>query len=233
MNLFRAVVEDTLALVYPNLCVACGKTVPARRYYLCTGCLHDLPRTHFHRDPANPLAMTFWGRVRLEHAAAWFHYTRGSRYSRLIHAMKYLGRKDIGYELGRLYATELAASPLAEAQLVIPVPLHPKKQRKRGFNQSEWIGRGIAEGLHLPMAADNLYRAVHTRTQTRKSRIERWQNVARVFRLKKPHLLENRHILLVDDVVTTGATMESCAGVLLECPGARVSLAALGYASQW
>ena len=229
MNRVVSLLEDLLGLVYPNVCLACGKSLPPRVRYMCPACLYDLPRTYFHKDADNPLAMTFWGRVRLEHAAAWFYYFRGSRYPHLIHTMKYAGRKEIGYELGRMYALELEGSGLAEADLLIPVPLHPRRQRKRGFNQSEWIGRGIAETMKIPLDAGNLYRAVNTKTQTRKTRLERWQNVEHVFRIRNPHELAGKHLLLVDDVVTTGATVEACAGTLLGCEDTRVSVAALGY----
>jgi len=218
-----------LGLVYPNVCLTCGRTLPAGVRTMCPACLYDLPRTEFHKEQDNPLAMTFWGRVRLEHAAAWFYYFKGSRYPRLIHTIKYAGRKEVGYELGRMYAAEMRGSTLARAEVLVPVPLHPRRQRKRGFNQSEWIGRGMAEALQIPLVRGNLYRAVNTKTQTRKTRLERWQNVEHVFRIRDPHALAGKHVLLVDDVVTTGATVEACAVVLLGCAGVRVSVAALGY----
>src|SRR6056297_2524997 len=158
MNFFRKVLEDTLGLVYPNVCVTCGKALPQGCRYLCPSCLYRLPRTHFHKDPDNPLAMVFWGRVRIEHAAAWFHHNKGSLYPRLIHAVKYSGRRDLGMTLGQLYGAELKESPFAESQLIIPVPLHPRKQRKRGFNQSECIGRGLARSLRIPLVTTNLRR---------------------------------------------------------------------------
>jgi len=231
MKFWRAVLEDTLGLVYPNVCVTCGKSLPQGCRYLCPSCLYRLPRTHFHKDPDNPLAMVFWGRVRIEQAAAWFHYTKGSRYPQLIHAIKYSGRTGLGMTLGRLYGAELKESPFAEARLIVPVPLHPRKQRKRGFNQSECIGRGLARALQIPLVTTNLWRTVNTKSQTRQTRLERWKNVENVFRLRDPEALQEKHVLLVDDVVTTGATLESCAGVLLGVPGTRVSIVALGYAT--
>ena len=233
MNLLRSVVSDTLNLLYPNVCVTCGRALPPQSRYLCTACLYDLPRTNFHREHDNPLAMTFWGRVRLEHAAAWFHYFKGSRYPNLIHRMKYMGMKEIGYEMGKMYARELRDSPFDQSRVIVPVPLHPRKQRKRGYNQSEWIARGMADVFRIPLSSGNLVRAVNTRTQTRKSRIERWKNVENVFKVRHPHVLKDQHILLVDDVVTTGATLESCASTLLGCPGTKVSLVTLGYADHW
>ena len=228
MRALLSLLADALGLVYPNVCLTCGRSLPAGVRYMCPSCLFDMPRTRFHEDAGNPLAMIFWGRVRLEHAAAWFYYFKGSRYPRLIHTMKYAGRKEIGYELGRMYALEIQGSSFAQAELLIPVPLHPWRQRKRGFNQSEWIGRGMAESMQIPMDAGNLYRAVNTKTQTKKTRLERWQNVEHVFRIRNPHALAGKHVLLVDDVVTTGATVEACATVLLQCEGVRVSVAALG-----
>ncbi len=231
MKLIGEVMRDLFGLVYPNVCVTCGKPLPRGCLYLCPGCLYRLPRTHFHKDRDNPLAMTFWGRVPIEHAAAWFQYTKGSLYPRLIYVMKYSGRRDIARVMGRFYAAELKDSPLDETHLIVPIPLHPRKERKRGYNQSEWIGRGLSEGLDKPLECNLLRRTVNTRTQTKKSRLERWKNVENVFRVAKPDALQHKHVLLVDDVVTTGATLESATVTLLQIPGVRVSIAALAYAN--
>lgn len=190
-----------------------------------------MPRTGFHVEQDNPVEQIFWGRVPVKHAASMFYYTKGSRYQRLIHVIKYHGKKELGYEMGRIYGREMVNSPFSEAGVIVPVPLHSRKKRKRGFNQSEWIGKGLAESLQKPMITNQLYRAVNTRTQTRKSRLERWENVENVFKIRSVDAFRNRHVLLVDDVVTTGATLESCAGVLTGCTGTSVSIVTLGYAA--
>jgi len=231
MNYVLSLFRDLLGLVYPDVCVTCGKHLPSGIRFICNKCRYDMPRTDFHKEEVNAVAQIFWGRVPVKHAASLFYYTKGSRYRRLIHVIKYQGRKDLGYEMGRIYGHELIKSPFSETDMVVPVPLHPRKIRKRGFNQSEWIGKGLAEALQKPMVTRELYRAVNTRTQTRKTRLERWQNVENVFKLRSVDVFRNRHVLLVDDVVTTGATLESCAAVLTGCANTTVSIATLGYAS--
>ena len=231
MNFFLSLFKDILGLVYPDLCVTCGSHLPPGIRFVCNRCRHDMPRTGFHVEHDNPVEQIFWGRVPVEHAASLFYYMKGSRYQKLIYVMKYHGKKELGYEMGKIYGRELVNSPFSEAGMVVPVPLHPRKVRKRGFNQSEWIGKGLAESLQVPMVTNQLYRAVNTKTQTRKSRLERWQNVENVFRLRSVDPFRNRHVLLVDDVVTTGATLESCANVLTGCAGTSVSIITLGYAT--
>lgn len=231
MNFILSLLKDTVGLIYPDVCVTCGSHLPSGIRFICTKCRYDMPRTGFHREQDNPVAQIFWGRVPVRQAASLFYYTKGSRYQRLIHVIKYHGRKELGYEMGKLYGRELMDSPFFEAGVIVPVPLHPRKIRKRGFNQSEWIGMGLAESLQKPMISNDLYRAVNTRTQTRKTRLERWKNVEHVFRLRSVDAFRNRHILLVDDVVTTGATLESCANVLMKCSNTSVSIVTLGYAT--
>lgn len=204
--------------------------LPAGIRFICNKCRYNIPRTGYHKEQDNPVEQIFWGRVRVNHAASLFYYTKGSRYQKLIHVIKYHGNKDLGYEMGKIYGRELAHTPFSKADLIVPVPLHPVKIRKRGFNQSEWIGKGLAEALQKPMVVNTLYRAVNTRSQTRKTRIERWKNVENVFRLRSVEAFRNRHVLLVDDVVTTGSTLESCTNVITGCANASVSIVTLGYA---
>jgi ComF family protein len=149
----------------------------------------------------------------------------------LIHSLKYKGSRETGVYLGKLLGTDLQKSELfSSVELVIPVPLHPKKQHKRGFNQSERIGEGIGRAMKIPLLNDRLIRIIHTSTQTKKTRESRWDNVKNAFSVQETSDLENKHILLVDDVLTTGATLESCSRQLLKIPGVRVSVATLAYA---
>ena len=148
-----------------------------------------------------------------------------------MHALKYKGRKEAGIYLGKLFGMELSTSPLFQPiNLIIPVPLHPKKYHQRGFNQSQVISKGIGSAMHIPVDTGHLVRLVHTSSQTRKSRYDRWENVRSAFGLINPEELEGKHILLIDDVLTTGATLEACASVLLEAENTKVSVATLGYA---
>ncbi len=173
----------------------------------------------------------FWGRVNLTQAIAWFYFRKGSAYQDMLHKLKYNDRPDIGFLLGRQYGYELSRSDgFIRPDVLIPVPLNPRKQRKRGFNQSEAIAKGLSAGLSIPLNSHTLTRPLATSTQTRKSRYDRYLNVSGKFKVTDPALLENRHILLVDDVITTGATLEACAEELLSVPGVSVSVAALAWA---
>ncbi|MBS3769952.1 MAG: ComF family protein [Bacteroidales bacterium] len=231
MKPFLSLYRDILGLIYPDVCVTCGSHLPSGIRFICIKCRHDMPRTDFHLEQGNPVEQIFWGRVPLQHAASMFYYIKGSRYQKLIYIMKYHGNKELGYEMGKIYGRLLIGTSFSQAGVIVPVPLHPRKMRKRGFNQSEWIGKGLAESLQIPMITKHLYRSVNTKTQTRKSRLERWQNVENVFKIRSVDAFRNRHVLLVDDVVTTGATLESCAGLLTGCTGTSVSVLTLGYAT--
>lgn len=212
------------------MCVACGRRLVTQERYLCLHCMEDLPRTRFHADPANKVAQLFWGRVPVEHATAWLFFRKGSRYQRLVHYLKYKGLKEIGDEMGRLFGSELKGSPFEEVEVVVPLPLHRKRERQRGYNQSEWIARGIADSLGIPLSVGNLVRSRITSTQTRKNRFERWQNVEGIFTVLRPQEYTGRHVLVVDDVVTTGATLEAAVVALRDAGSSRVSLATLACA---
>jgi len=223
--------SDLLSLLLPRTCPACRKQLKDWEKCLCLNCLGQLPVTHFHRDPDNKLAEMFWGRIRLEQAIAWFYFRKGSAYQDALHKLKYNNRPDIGQQLGKQYGHELFRSTeFIRPDILIPVPLNTKRLRKRGYNQSEMIARGLSEGLHIPCLTGMLTRPLATSTQTRKSRYERYLNVTGKFKTVNSEILESRHILLIDDVITTGATLEACAEVLLTVPGVRVSVAALAWA---
>ena len=231
MNHLEQGISDFLSLFFPELCVTCGKRLISQEKFVCFDCWHDIPATNFHLKPDNKVAQLFWGRVDLAAATAYFSYKKGSRYQQLIHFLKYKGLKELGYETGKKFGYQLLESPgFAEIDVLMPVPLHPKKKKKRGYNQSEWIANGIAEVLKKPVDTKTLHRKVFTSTQTKRNRYERWQNVEQVFGLVDPKSVENKHVLLIDDVVTTGATLEACAIHLLKQPGTKVSIATLAYA---
>lgn len=226
--------QSITGLLYPNLCAVCGTPLVGGEEVMCTGCSYRMPKTRNWHDPENDVAKIFWGRVRLQHACAYLYFRKGSRYQKLLHKLKYAGRKEIGRYLGQQFAHELTAVvPFKDISAIVPVPLHPKKQKKRGYNQSEWISLGLSDVLNLPVVNDILKRAVYTETQTRKGRMERWENVSNVFEVDNQNgLPEGAHILLVDDVVTTGATLEACAQALVEKGNYRVSIATIAFASQ-
>jgi ComF family protein len=223
--------DDFVSLLFPRLCFACGNHLMRNENLICTECYVVIPRSNYHIKVENPVAQLFWGRCLLEKAAAFSFYNKGSRIRNLIHNLKYKGIKEIGYELGSIYARSLKSSGFTTGiDLIIPVPLHPSKKRIRGFNQSDVISSGIADVTGLPVDTNSLVRTTVSATQTRLSRYERWTNVESIFRVTDPEKIRGRHILLVDDVITTGSTIESCANELLKVEGVRVSVVALAFA---
>lgn len=230
-KLIRLWRNDLLNLIYPDLCQACDTYLLQGEVVICTKCLFHLPKTNFHQQENNPVSMLFWGRVRIEYAASFYTFEKGSKYQKLIHKLKYHNRPEIGIELGKHLGYILGKSEMYKSiDIIVPVPLHPKKRKLRGYNQSEMIVKGISESMQKPADMDSLIRQVHTESQTKKGRLERWENVDNVFQVKETEPLANKHILLVDDVVTTGSTLEACAQVLLNIEGTRVSIATLAYA---
>lgn len=181
--------------------------------------------------PDNPVFRKMYGRVPVENATSLFYFDKGNRVQHLMHQLKYRGKTEIGWYLGKLLGNDLHnAEAYQSIDTVIPVPLHVKKFRKRGYNQSEFFARGIAEAMKIDLTTDVLERAENTDTQTGKNRFERWENVKDAFRLRDKVSLKGKHILLVDDVMTTGATLEACALVLMQTPQIRISIATIAFA---
>lgn len=223
--------NDLLNIFFPNVCKACGNALYQQEKVICLDCLYKLPKTGFHQHIENPVSRVFWGRVDIHAATSFLFFSKGGKVQQLIHALKYKGNQETGTYLGNLLGADLIQSELYKSvDLVIPVPLHPKKQHKRGFNQSDCIATGIGQAMKIPVVTDKLIRTTHTSSQTKKSRESRWDNVKGVFEVIDSPTLEGKHVLLVDDVLTTGATLESCAETLLSIQGVRVSVATLAYA---
>ena len=223
--------QDFISLFYPMICMACGKSLYKYEYCLCTYCIYHLPKTNFHLQEINPVIKLFWGRVNIQAASAYYNFSKGGKIQHLIHELKYHGQKEIGITLGKLYAKDLELSPLFNGlDIIIPIPLHPKKLRKRGYNQSECFASGLSKMLNIGVDTKNVYRAQASETQTKKTRFNRWKNVEDIFKIKEAEKLEGKHILLVDDVITTGSTFEACAQALLGIRNTKVSVAAIAYA---
>ena len=217
-------------MMYPRLCAACGRPLFTGEVCICTLCRYHLPRTGFHLQPGNPVEKHFWGRSRIRRATAQYFFSKGQRVQRLIHQLKYKGRKDVGEFVGELMGRELFNSPFIETDCIVPVPLHASRLKKRGYNQSDCIATGLSTGLQKPYFPNALERISASGTQTRKHRYERFQNVDNIFRVAQPAALAGKNILLVDDVITTGSTLISCAEALQEVPDITVSIAALACA---
>jgi ComF family protein len=220
--------NDFLSLIFPKVCYACGKSLFKNEDCICTYCHYHLPKTNFHLDPHNPVAKLFWGRTTIYSASSLYLFSKGSKVQHLIHQLKYKGKKEIGVSLGKYYGKDLKTSPLfSSANIVIPVPLHMKKLKKRGYNQSEAFALGLAESLEVENGSDLLIRTHASQTQTKKSRFARWKNVEEIFQVVASEKLQGKHVLLVDDVVTTGSTLEACANRILEVADIKVSVATI------
>ena len=225
---YKSMLNDFLSLIFPKVCAACGKSLFKTEESICTYCLYHLPKTNFHLYEDNPVIKLFWGRANIFSASSLYSFSKGSKVQHLIHQLKYRGKKEIGFTLGKYYGQELRSSILfSSSNLVIPVPLHPRKLKKRGYNQSETFAQGLAESMKAESRSDLLIRARASETQTRKSRFARWENVGEIFKVVAPEKIQGKHVLLVDDVVTTGSTLEACANKILEVPDTKVSVATI------
>ena len=231
MSYISDFIDDFISLLFPRLCYACGNHLMRNESLICTECYVAIPRTNYHCIKDNPVEQLFWGRCMIEKAAAFSYYNKGSRIRKLIHNLKYNGIKEVGFELGRIYGLSLQASGfIDDIDLIIPVPLHPSKKKLRGFNQSEIISSGIADATGLSVDFDTLVRRAVSATQTKRSRYERWTNVEGIFQISEVASITGKHILLVDDVITTGSTIESCTIELLKLERVKVSVVALAFA---
>jgi ComF family protein len=218
-------------LFYPHTCIGCGSDVIEKSNFLCIECLNDLPCTDFAMHKNNPVEKKFWGRLALASAMSEFYFAKGSMVQNMIHEFKYRGNKKAGFFLGTMMGNSLLNSNRFPVDVLIPLPLFEKKEKMRGFNQSEILCRGIAHVLEKPIIKNNVIRKIFTETQTKKHRVERWKNVEEIFFIKNPEELEGKHILLVDDVITTGATIDACGTEILKIKNVVLSVASLAIAS--
>ena len=230
-SFFKSWVNDFIFLFYPKQCEACGKSLVSGEDVLCVTCLVDMPRTDYMKWDDNPVAQIFWGRQQIEMATALFQFAKGSRYRKLLHKLKYKSKPEIGVFLGRELGVSLKESEhFNNIYGIIPVPLHTSRLKTRGYNQSEKIAQGINEVSDWPVINDILLRNKATETQTKKNKEERWKNVSGKFTLKNPERLNGKSILLVDDVITTGSTLEACVEELSKIKDIKIYLAVLARA---
>ena len=223
-----------LDFISPRLCVVCGHRLAPTERSLCGVCLFHLPRTDFHQKPLdNPMAQLFWGLAPIEKAAALFYYHPHSETAQLVYRLKYNNRPDIGEDMGRIMANELQATDFfSDIDVLLPVPLASKRLRQRGYNQSEQLAIGISDITHLPIVSKALRRKHFQQSQTTLNRWQRQENVTDTFQLKDGHQLQGKHVLLIDDICTTGATLIACTNVLKTIEGIRISVLTLGFTKE-
>jgi ComF family protein len=227
----RSALFDVVGLFLPRSCSGCDRPLLQAEQAICLHCSEDLPRTRFHDDGRNSVEQLFFGKLPLHAASAFLHFSRNGMVQHMLHNLKYRGDREAGLELGRRMARDLMRSVrFADVDAVIAVPLHPRKERQRGYNQAQVLVDGMREVWPMRDLGSELGRTVRTTSQTRRGRMERWTNVQDAFRMLDPAALQGCHVLIVDDVITTGATIEACARALQHTPDVRISVFACACA---
>lgn len=225
----RCKFSDIIQLFFPETCVICENTLGYGEKTVCIVCRAVLPLTFFTSEPENQLEKNFFGRILLEEGTALLHYQVGNPSQKLLHQLKYKGRVEVGTFLGNWLGEIIKQSDRFKGiQAIIPVPLHPKKERQRGYNQVSEFGRCISTTLGAPFIENVLIRKVFKESQTKKDRIHRMISDG-IYAVEDPAALKDKHILLLDDVITSGATIEACCQALYQIPGIKISVAAMAY----
>jgi ComF family protein len=216
---------NLVSLLYPELCVICGEPLVENENFFCYACFLKLPRTNYHLISENQAIERLAGKVSLVKASSYFYYSKGGIAQRLIAEIKYKGNRNLGEWIGRYIAKDMISSGFFKGiDYIIPVPLHRSKEKKRGFNQAEKIAEGIAQVTKIPLETNNVIRIKANTSQTRKGVFDRWRNTLNLFYIKNPELFNEKHILLIDDVLTTGSTLEAVAQSLLKSEGVKISI---------
>lgn len=223
--------KDFLFIFFPRLCDACNKPLVKGEEIICTHCLHDLPRTRSHIENLENLTAKFYGKLNISAVYSFLYFRKHGPVQQLLHRLKYQHKPEIGQFLGRLYGSEISETVNNQQfDLIIPVPLHKARQRRRGYNQSEHFSIGLSKILEIPVDSISLIRSFKSQTQTNKNRQERWDNVKDIFHVKNPERVKDKRILLTDDVMTTGATLEACAQKLYSAGASEITIATIAVA---
>jgi ComF family protein len=233
MQILKKLFSNTLHLFYPHVCTGCGSDLLQEVNQLCLQCINHLPETNFATHANNPIEKIFWGRIPIAAAHSQFYFEKESLVQHLIHQLKYKNNTAIGIYIGELMGkTLLNSGRFSNIDYLIPLPLFADKEHKRGYNQAKIICDGLSTVMNVPVITGNVNRQRFTQTQTRKHRNERWENVEGSFVIKNPAALKGKNILLVDDVITTGATLEACGSLLTQTEGVQLYIATLAHAGK-
>ncbi len=227
MSIFKHLLE----LFFPPLCPCCNIKLTQEEKHICLSCLYTLPYTNHLNENNNKLEDFFAGRIPFTRIASLLYFTKGGSTQKIVHEFKYHNNPELALFVGRLCGKKISEHPLSHTiDIIVPIPLHKKRLRKRGYNQSLMIAKGIAEIIDRPIDTNNLIRKINNPSQTKNSRFERWKNTEGIFEIKDSTIYENKHILLIDDVITTGSTLEVCAKLILKSPNSKISIYSVGSA---
>jgi ComF family protein len=224
----KILLSNLVSLLYPDLCVICGDPLIEQEKFFCFSCFLKLPKTNYHLIPENQAIERLAGRVSLEKASSYFYYNKGGVAQKLVSEIKYRGNRNLGEWIGNYIAKDMITSGFFQGiDYIVPIPLHRSREKKRGFNQAEKIAEGISQVTEIPLVTNNVFREKANISQTGKGVFDRWKNTQFLFNLKNPVLFKEKHILLIDDVLTTGSTLEAVAQCLLKAQSIKISILTL------
>lgn len=224
--------NSILNLFFPKVCAGCRKLLLASENVLCTNCRHEMPLTQYHLDSKNEAVKKFYGKIEIEYASAFLYFNKKGIVQELIHNLKYKGQEEIGTILGNWYVEDLKELKLETPfDIIIPVPLHKRKFKERGYNQVTTFGKTLAQGLEIAYDDTVLYRKKYSKTQSKKNLLGRSENIENIFDVHSIEKHQNKHLLIIDDVLTTGATLEACSRALLKIPGIKISIVCMAMAN--
>lgn len=224
-------IQDFFSIIYPDLCIGCDEVLIKGENTICTTCRINLPETNYHLSTENPVAQRFYGKILLKNAFSYLHFVKGGIVQNMLHHLKYKNNQEIGYLLGLMYGNELFKNGFSdEFEIILPVPLHKNKLKKRGYNQCDSIAQGLSDGLKIKWSNTTVQRVSANTSQTKKNRIERWENVESIFKITQLENIQNKNVLLIDDVVTTGSTLESCGHTIINANCKSLSICTIACA---
>ncbi|MEJ7769893.1 MAG: phosphoribosyltransferase family protein [Chitinophagaceae bacterium] len=230
MQNLKHFIQDFSHLFFPHICIGCGTDIIGQAALLCFHCINRLPVTNFNYETGNQVEKLFYGRLPVIHAGSYCYFSKDSLVQRILHQLKYRGNKELGFFIGRMMGDWLMQSRrFDDIDALVPLPLYASREKRRGYNQAAILCDGIASSIKIPVLSNAVTRVSATETQTHKNRIERWHNMEGRFRLQNSEALKNKHVLLVDDVITTGATLEACGQELIMAANTQVSILTFAY----